>query len=673
MSFLYPGFLFALVALAIPVIIHLFNFRKFKTVYFSNVRFLREIKEETASRSKLKHLLILIARLLALTFLVFAFAQPFISREETKVVAGSQAISVYIDNSFSMDAIGNKVPLLDQAKEYAANIASEYGPEDRFQLLTNDFEGKHQRLVSKEIFLKYLDEIEISPAVKILDQVKERQLQALEGEGNASMYMISDFQQNISKLELDTTIRIFLIPVKAIAKNNISIDSVWLASPVQMINESNLLYCRLANRGSEDVSNISITLSINGQTKALEVASLSANSTLDDTLSFSVNNSGWHHAELSITDYPINFDDKYYFTFHVPDHISILVIGQETSDPYFAALQSQDFLTIEHSPVGLINYGELKNHRLIILNQPHQLSSGLQDALANFVYEGGNLLVFPGSESNLQDYNNLLLELGAGTYSGLVNKKQSVTFIDIEQGLFRDVFDEIPRNILLPVVEKFFSIESKTRSAEEVIIRMLDGHSLLSQFKSGQGSVYLCAVPPDLTYSDLPKHTLFVVMVVQIAIKGKHTGRMANTIGIDQYIELEKVATGPDQVYKLRQNNLEYVVQPTGNKILLGSNQSAGIDIRDAGIFELYTGDSIYTSWHAFNFDRRESDISTYSAATLEDLFPGNNISVLNTGDGSLSGLIGEINEGVPLWKLCIIFALIFLATEVLLLRFLPE
>ena len=47
MQFLYPGFLFALAAIAIPIIIHLFNFRKFKKVYFTNVAFLKEIKHET--------------------------------------------------------------------------------------------------------------------------------------------------------------------------------------------------------------------------------------------------------------------------------------------------------------------------------------------------------------------------------------------------------------------------------------------------------------------------------------------------------------------------------------------------------------------------------------------------------------------------------------------------
>ncbi|MFI5136035.1 MAG: BatA domain-containing protein, partial [Chitinophagales bacterium] len=65
MSFLYPAFLFALGAIAIPIIIHLFNFRRYKTIYFSNTKFLREVKEKTDSRTQLKHLLVLLCRILA--------------------------------------------------------------------------------------------------------------------------------------------------------------------------------------------------------------------------------------------------------------------------------------------------------------------------------------------------------------------------------------------------------------------------------------------------------------------------------------------------------------------------------------------------------------------------------------------------------------------------------
>ena len=93
MSFVYPAFLWALAALSIPIIIHLFNFRRYKTVYFPDISFLKEVKQETDSRSKIKHWLVLLMRLLAISFLVFAFAQPFIKHQTQIERAGKKSIS----------------------------------------------------------------------------------------------------------------------------------------------------------------------------------------------------------------------------------------------------------------------------------------------------------------------------------------------------------------------------------------------------------------------------------------------------------------------------------------------------------------------------------------------------------------------------------------------------
>ncbi|TNF45447.1 MAG: hypothetical protein EP310_01570, partial [Bacteroidetes bacterium] len=99
MKFLFPTFLFALFAIAIPIIIHLFSFRQYKTVYFSNVSFLKDIKKESKNKSRLKQLLILIARILTIIFLVFAFAQPYIPTTTDSKKQPNQLIGIYIDNS----------------------------------------------------------------------------------------------------------------------------------------------------------------------------------------------------------------------------------------------------------------------------------------------------------------------------------------------------------------------------------------------------------------------------------------------------------------------------------------------------------------------------------------------------------------------------------------------
>src|SRR5690349_16814547 len=107
MRFLFPGFLFALLAIAIPVIIHLYNFRKYRRVYFSNVRFLKSIDEQTASRRHLRNLLVLAARILAVTFLVLAFSRPYISNDKS-AGASRRVASIYLDNSYSMEGVNRE-------------------------------------------------------------------------------------------------------------------------------------------------------------------------------------------------------------------------------------------------------------------------------------------------------------------------------------------------------------------------------------------------------------------------------------------------------------------------------------------------------------------------------------------------------------------------------------
>src|SRR4051812_4148008 len=122
MNFLYPGFLFALLAIAIPIVIHLFNFRKFKKIYFSNVQFLKEAKEQSSSHEKLKNLLVLLSRILAIIFLVLAFARPFISSGLRSSPSLRNVVSIYIDNSYSMETVNKEGSLLDEAKRKVKEI-----------------------------------------------------------------------------------------------------------------------------------------------------------------------------------------------------------------------------------------------------------------------------------------------------------------------------------------------------------------------------------------------------------------------------------------------------------------------------------------------------------------------------------------------------------------------
>jgi len=174
MNFVNPSFLWALFALALPVIIHLFHFRRYKTVYFSNVNFLKEVKQERNNIRQLKRWLLLLSRLLVLFFLVIAFAQPFL-KGKTDDVTGSNAVSVYLDNSYSMGLKNKGVELMEWGRDRAEDVVKSYSERDEFLVITNDLKVEEQRWKSKEDALNYIQNIQISSKSLPLENVLQKQ------------------------------------------------------------------------------------------------------------------------------------------------------------------------------------------------------------------------------------------------------------------------------------------------------------------------------------------------------------------------------------------------------------------------------------------------------------------------------------------------------------------
>jgi hypothetical protein len=670
MQFVYPGFLFALSALAIPVIIHLFNFRRYKTVYFSNVQFLKEVKEETTSRSKLKHLLVLASRLLALAFLVFAFAQPYIPNKNKGITTGKKYVSIYIDNSFSMNAVSDGRSLFDKAKLTAKEIAKNYSADDEFQLLTNDFQGKHQRLVGKEEFLSMLDELEISPAVRNLSEITKRQKDALSRENgkNQIAYLLSDFQKNMGALIVDSTVAYNLIPLAADAQSNVFIDTVWFNEPVQLLNQQAQLIVKISNSGEKISENNRLVLKLNNQTKAMADFSVEANSFIYDTVSFLLNQSGWNKAELQIQDYPITYDDNYFIAFKVIEKIKVLALNENKSNQFLDALfKDQPEFEYATSLVSTFDAAALKGNQLVILNNLKNISSSLAASINSFVDDGGAVAVFPSEKCDVESYNRFLNNLQANSITGFSETQQDLAGINLQQNIFKDVFERIPENMNLPRAKKYYQFTRSTTSNEEAILTLKDGNSFFSRYPHGTGSLYVCAAPLDQNFSDLPVHAIFVPMLYKMAVLNIRSGNSSYFIGDKTRIEADAKKVTGEKVYKIKGENVEFIPEQfaVDNKMLLGLNEQ----IKKAGFYQVGSENSDSTSWLALNFDRKESDMKFLNASQLKEQYPQTNVNVVNGANAEVATVVKELDRGTSLWKICLILTLIFLAVEIALLR----
>lgn len=673
MQFLFPTFLWALAFLAIPVIIHLFYFRRFRKVYFTNVRFLKEVKEDTSARSKLRNLLVLLARLLALLFLIFAFAQPFIP-QDTEVKAGRKAVSVFVDNSFSMSALSEDVPLLDKAKQRAREIVQAYGVEDRFQILTNDFEGRHQRLVSQEDALALIDELTVSPNVKELSKVMTRQGQALATGDieNKVSYLISDFQKNITDLgdNQDTALSVNLLPLQAVQERNISIDSAWFAAPVQMLNQNNPLIVQVRNLSKEVAENIRLSIRYDGQTKPVGTLEIPAESVVTDTVNVSILRPGRYDAELMITDYPVQFDDHYHFAFDVDEKINVLVVNGGTSNRYLeAAFGGISYFQLTTQLSQNLDYSSFSDYHMIVLHELDAVSTGLASELQQYVENGGNLLVFPSRSAQLATYQSFLSSFPANELTAWQDQAREVGNLNTEEFIFSDVFENRDDNLLLPSTQGNFGLTNYSNRREEPLMQYRDGNRFLVKYQVGQGHLYLSTVPVNEEVNNLVRNgEIFIPMLYKMAISSGYQKPIAYTIGRDQLIVANHQANSGEIVYKLKGSDEEFIPEQriVGSKVYL----SVGEQVREAGYYQLFLNSDEILDQYAFNYDRKESDLAYYNVEDLQNVV-GSGFSIIEMPEAvPFSTLIEERSQGIVLWRWCLILTLLFLAVEVLLLRF---
>lgn len=672
MQFLYPTFLWALALIAIPIIIHLFYFRRFKKVYFTNVKYLKEIKEETSNRNKLRNLLVLLSRIFALICLVLAFAQPFLTHDG-RVKEGTNIVSVFVDNSYSMTTAYEDIPLLDIAKEKARDIIRAYSDSDRFQILTHAFEGRHQRLVSRDDALSYIDEIDFTPFVQSIQSIVNRQYQLLENEsGNKISYIISDFQKSITQFGSirDSLLEVNLIPVQASRFNNVSVDSVWLDGPVPLKNQVNKLLVKVSNYSNAAAEQIRIGINIEGQEKPVEIRDIAARSSITDTIPVTLTRTGWQGAVISATDYPVQFDDKYFISYFVSDSIKALSINESGPNRYLNALfDGISGFTLQNQPISQLNYQSFPVYDLIILNDLNSLSSGLATELAQYIRAGGKVLVFPGPKADLTSFNAFLINVNANTINPAVTTRKEAGSINTSEFIFSEVYIPKNTNLKLPITQYSYPLSRSQSRGEEVLIAYRDGSPFLAKYLMEYGQVFLCNAPLNADVNDLVLNAeVFVPMLYKMAVSRSRKDALAYTITNKMVIETENKRRTGDYVYVMKGKE-EFIPgqQAAGSKMLL----DLGSQIKEAGVYDLLL-DEKPVGKYAFNYDRRESALDCYTENELAQLVAGNpQLKIISkVAQAGLTGTISDKDKGILLWKWFVIAALIFLALEIVLLRF---
>jgi hypothetical protein len=676
MQFVYPAFLFALAAIAIPIIIHLFHFRRYKKIVFSDVRFLKQIQEQNKSKQKLKDILILLARILTLLFLVLAFAQPFIPAKDALAIKGQKAVSIFIDNSFSMNQEGPEGNVLETAKEKARAIIRAYGTADEFQILTHNFEGKHQRLVSQSDALNLVDEIQLSPASVNLSAIISRQKQALEKSNDKAklQYIISDFQQQMCEPQpeaTDSALFLELVPVTVNEQRNIAVDSVWLSGPVIQVNQQMTIRTRIRNAGREPIENIAVTLKINNQQKGLQNISCDPGGYTDVSFFFTPNAHQGYLGEISILDNPVTFDDQLYFSFTPVSEYQVLCINGNQPSTYLSTLFKGDATYLfRESNQQQLNYTLFSQQQLIILNEPQAISSGLALELKKYIEQGGQLLCIPPTDKNaIPSLNTLLTDLSLPNYGASLKQQVKVSELNLQESLFKNVFERLPKNMDLPQVSEFYALQRNNTSRGHALMTLNNGQPFMWQAGYKKGNIVLLASPLQTSWSNFGQHSIYVPVMLKLGTGKPQQESLYATIGRPQWITLLG-QTGVDKLVTFSNAQTALSIQTAQHD----GKTSVYLDypLTTDGIYMIKTGGSAQGQPVAMNFNRRESDTRIWEPEAMES-FLNNwpNATKSNDDTAVLQHHISNQLNGTALWRYCIWLALVFVLIEILLLRLL--
>ena len=671
MSFLYPNMLFGLFALAIPIVVHLFNFRRHKVVYFSNTATLKTIEQENAKTKKLKYIIALIMRMLFIAGLVFAFAYPYNPEQKLKTDDADNLVAVYIDNSMSMHSQSSEISLIEDARSSARALVSNISPSQRFVLLTNSRQLDNEYPMNQDEMLMSIDAMQTEASPLSFNNLYENLQMIMKRNGfkSASLFVYSDFQDNMMNMDglvADSAIQIVAMPLASDYQQNIYIDTVWLTSPILQKDLANEINVRVVNESDKDINGLPVNFEIDDKSVAFNTIDIPANGKNDVAMQFVIGTDvihriSSHTATVAINDYPITFDDMYNFVLNVRPVIKIVELSANNGESPIATLFSNDSL-FDYNCVDprRIDQQYLADCQMVIVDGDANLNETMWQSIIDFANDGGSVVVFPSERS--ENSNN----------SEFSNDTLSISTIASNHEFFSDIFVNIPTNADLPKVYRHAQIDKKRFSNTLTLISLQNGTSFFTLSKIGSGNIFSFASQLGKDWTNFADNSLFVPVMYKIAMLGGQMNRLSYTLGVDKDITINDLTVFSEGDIKIHdaQSNFEMIpmVEMRNNRALIRLYD----ELPGAGFYTINKGDEIIETT-AWNDNRKESKMKFLDREEVDKLLKDNGlnvVAVMKTDEIHSDDVMEMMIRRSMLWKSFILLSLISLLIEILVLRF---
>ncbi|NBU80925.1 MAG: hypothetical protein EBS55_04680 [Flavobacteriaceae bacterium] len=640
MQFKHPEVLYFLFLLVIPILVHLFQLRRFKKEYFTNVQFLKEISIQSRKSSTIKKWLLLLTRLLLLTVLILAFAQPFFAARDSK--KNTNEMYIILDNSYSMQAKGKKGELLRRAIQDLL----EHTPEvQNFSLITNSDNYWNTDIKSIQ---KDLQDLKYSASSFRLDNLIAK-INARKSAFNKDIIVITDavgLESNQTKSFRKEDNVYFIIP-EAEQKNNIAIDSVYIQQTLDSFYEIGI---KLSANG-EDFKDIPIALYNKNKLVAKTLINFETNT---KTINFTIPKEDFN-GYVSVSDKGLIYDNSYYFSISKQSLTNVISIGEIDKSKFMTRIYTNDEFNYNNFPISNLDYNLLEKQDAIVLNELSDIPQALQTTLKSFVSKGGNLILIPSKENNLTTLNSFVANFGAIQFKSTTQAEKKVTKINFNHPLFSSVFEKKIDNFQYPSTKTAFGLNSTTPS----ILSYDDQSPFLTSLPNELSSVYIFAAAINKTNSNFQNSPLIVPIFYNMAQSTQKTGVNALIIGEGQPFVVDALLS-KDEILTVKNSSESFipVQQLMNTKVKMAFNESPS----EAGNFSIFNGANLVQNI-SFNYNRTESNLALANPDAANKFKEIDDIeTVFNT--------IQTERTDTQIWKWFVILALFFIALEVLIQKF---
>ena len=636
MQFKHPEILYFLFLLVIPILVHLFQLRRFKTVYFTNVKLLKELQTQTRKSSKIKKWLLLVTRLLVLTCLIIAFAQPYFKHQNTPK-KGNELIIV-LDNSFSMQAKGPKGELL---KRSIQELLEELPENQSFSLLTNSelYWDTDIKSIQKE--LQNLDYSALPFQLDyILNQVEIKKKQVPK-----DYIIITDAIQAESKkaIELAQNNSVYFIQPKAENLSNISIQNVAISQVMDQFYE---LKINLQSFGSKKRE---IPLSVISSGKKLATTLVQIDKS-NKEIKLTIPKKDIQ-ATIHIEDQSLAYDNDFYLSISKPEKAALLAIGSLAQNNFLDRIFTAEEFNFKSTELKSLDYNQIENQEAIVLNELDDLPLALGTTLKAYYEKGGTIIFIPNKNNTPSTLNNFVANFGSLKYGMLSSTEKQITTINFSHPLYQAVFKNKVTNFQYPKVKSSFGLTGNT-----AVLHYEDQSIFMGSSTNQLGNFYAFAAPINKQNSNFQNAPLIVPTLYNMGQNQSKTGINAYTIGENQSLILETVLT-KDEAVAIQNNDYSFI--PLQQILNAKCKLTFGDYPEKAGNYEVIKDEESLKKI-SFNFARTESDITAINSGIFDTFTKVNNIATV------LNDLASERSSS-EIWKWFLFGTLLLLCTELLI------